>query len=349
MSELYGNRWELIKSLDEGGQAHVFLVKDAKNQGDRMFVLKRLKNLNRLDRFKKEIEIVRHLQDDHVVKIFDFKAEGEKPYFVTSYYEGGNLKDARNRWKENPLIALGLFKTICETINNLHRMEPPIIHRDLKPENIFLRSKDKLDPVIGDFGVCYFENGQRITLIEEAVGPRLFMAPELEDGREDKVTPKADVYSLGKLLYWMLRDDGQLFSREKHRLREWDLRKAKDLPSGGYDWENIYFEHVSRILDQMITTAPDERASLNQILPQLSRAIRLIEREFTPITQDAAMPCEFCGQGEYVLTEKGTHVEDFGFRAIGSPNWRILVCNICGHVQLFRVEKAAHKDWWGEK
>jgi serine/threonine protein kinase len=65
-----------------------------------------------------------------------------------------------------------------------------IIHRDLKPANILLRSSGG-PPVVADFGLCYIEDGERHTLTEEAIGPRLFIAPELEDGRtsDSDITP----------------------------------------------------------------------------------------------------------------------------------------------------------------
>src|SRR5262245_66381065 len=55
------------------------------------------------------------------------------------------------------------------------------------------------------FGICFIDDdGTRITLFDEAVGARRYTAPELEDGRADDVTPSADVYSLGKILYWLM-------------------------------------------------------------------------------------------------------------------------------------------------
>jgi serine/threonine protein kinase len=77
---------------------------------------------------------------------------------------------------------------------------------------------------VGDFGLCFFEEtGERFTLLEEAVGPRWYMAPELESGRVGTVLPASDVYSLGKLLYWMLAT--RIFARERHRELEYDLSR----------------------------------------------------------------------------------------------------------------------------
>src|SRR5438876_944465 len=91
MSKVYGDRWEIIESLDEGGQAHTFLVKDVKGEGETIYVLKRLKNLNRIDRFKREIEAVRNLSHENIVHLIDFDLEAEKPYLVTEYCSGGSL------------------------------------------------------------------------------------------------------------------------------------------------------------------------------------------------------------------------------------------------------------------
>ena len=87
---------------------------------------------------------------------------------------------------------------ICEAVDHAHRQEPRIIHRDLKPDNIYLRTKNG-PAVVGDFGICWIErDGTRITLTDEAVGARDYMAPEIEDGRADKVSVKSDIYSLAK-------------------------------------------------------------------------------------------------------------------------------------------------------
>jgi serine/threonine protein kinase len=66
----------------------------------------------------------------------------------------------------------------------------------------------------------------------EAVGPRFYMAPELEGGRSLDVTPTADIYSLGKILPFML-SGGRIFSREKHNVPAWDLEVVHRDPRYG--------------------------------------------------------------------------------------------------------------------
>lgn len=342
MSQIYGDRWEVKESLGEGGQAHTFLVIDTNGGSDTLYVLKRLKNKNRIERFKREVEAVRNLNHENIVRLIDFNLETDKPYLVTEYCTGGSLSRAYPYWNESPIKALELFEQICVGI--VHAHSNGIIHRDIKPDNIFLRG-DKGPAVIGDFGICYVEeNGSRLTILDEAVGPALFIAPELEDGRLDNISNKCDIYSLGKLLYWLL-SGGKIFSREKHRDPVWDLKGNNNDKLTG--WNNIYMEHVNRLLDLMIIGNPEQRRTAENILILSRQTKRLVEKEFTPISKEIRQPCKYCGQGFYVLKAKDDiDVRNFGFSIIGAPDWRILVCNACGHVQSFRVDMAQQKDWW---
>jgi serine/threonine protein kinase len=351
MGQVYGERWEIVKSLGEGGQAHTFLVIDKEGEGEIQYVLKRLKNIQRIRRFRREIEAIRNLSHENIVRLIDFNLEAEKPYVVTEYCSGGSLSEAEPFWQGAPVQAFRIFQQICEGVAHAHAHEPAIIHRDLKPDNIFLRTSEG-PAVVGDFGICYLEeDGTRITLTEEAVGPRLFMATELEDGRVDDVSKKSDVYSLGKILYWLL-SGGKIFSREKHRDPEWDLKGPKQWSGRNATeefWNNIYMEHVNRLLDHMIVQNPAERFDVGQVLQMTRDVARLVEKEFNPIAPGVQQRCYYCGLGHYRMRVNDTsNVGSFGLRAMSPADWRILVCDVCGHVQAFRVDMAERKDWWGE-
>lgn len=334
MAKLYGGRWRILDSLDEGGQADVFTVKDETEETERRYVLKRLKNIKRIERFKDEIEAVQKLDHNHIVELIDFNLESRRPYMVTEYCEGGNLARAESFWHSSPLIAFSIFQHICEGINFAHNNG--IIHRDIKPSNIFLRSS-KGPAVVGDFGICHIEkDGVRITLTEEAVGARYYMAPELEDGRIEEISEKSDVYSLGKVLYWLL-SGGRVFSREKHREQKWDLKGWNvDSPLG---WDNIYLEHVNWLLDFMITNKPEDRRSVRNILLVLKMVKKLVKKEYNPIGDNIPQPCYYCGKGIYIQVAKDWKTAaNFGFDPQAGTKWKVLLCNECGHMQVFRKD-----------
>ena len=87
----YG-RWKIEKSIDEGGQAHVFLVTDLQKEKLGNFALKRLKDRSRADLFYREMEAIRRLQHPNVIQIEDMGTIGDKPYYVMEYCKAGSLE-----------------------------------------------------------------------------------------------------------------------------------------------------------------------------------------------------------------------------------------------------------------
>jgi serine/threonine protein kinase len=322
--------------MGEGGQAHVFEVKDLRNDAPNR-VLKRLKNLNRLGRFKAEIEAIERLDHPNVIKLIDYNLDDASPYIVLELLSGGTLGDRIEGFAADPVCALRLFLDICQGVAQAHKLG--IVHRDLKPDNILLRTPDG-PAVVSDFGICHIEDGKRLTLTEEAVGPRLYIAPELEDGRADQVRPACDVYSLGKVLYSILRGR-QVFARERHREDQFDLVKC----SG-----NEGMEHVNRLLDRMIVAEPDRRlVDAAAVVEQVRRVVDLVKYDYRAVSGRRRQRCIYCGEGTYQVVAKDHNaVRNFGFGLVGKPDWRILVCDQCGHASLFRLERAARKDWWAD-
>ena len=212
----------------------------------------------------------------------------------------------------------------------------------MKPENIFLDKN--ITPIVGDFGICFFnENNKRFTITEEAVGPYFYMAPELENGRLEDIIPSSDVYSLGKILYWLI-SNGKIFSREVHREEEYNLSKLfKDLPE---------FHLINEYLDKMIVADPSKRfMMLTRYLIRLELLERRINMNAHSIGSDIPQLCSYCGLGyykkvvEYSEDDDGrvisnfTSVKNFGFKSRSeSPIWLILVCEYCGNTQIFRPE-----------
>ncbi|HUV31211.1 MAG TPA: serine/threonine-protein kinase [Acidobacteriota bacterium] len=350
MAQSYG-KWQVVKSLAEGGQTHVFLVRDESAQHEGDFVLKRLKNEARLGRFKNEIEARQKLDHNRIPKVVDSDVESKKPYLVEEYVNGITLRKARDEFKDDPVRTLEYFIQICEVIRFAHSQK--VIHRDIKPDNILYRKSDDTMHVT-DFGICYIldqEGDERLTQLHEQVGPRGFTAPELEAGRGAEVTPACDVYSLGKLLYWLLT--GNVVFREEHRGDRWELTKV----------HGAQMLRVHKLLDKMLVKEADARSSaLGPLIKQAQRAISLMARNVNPISGDAPQLCMYCGIGHlewgaswYPDKEKSTggayrdvkaEFDEFGIEL--PPNeeriWHVGLCNYCGNVQLF-IRNANNRVW----
>jgi serine/threonine protein kinase len=334
----YG-KWTVVRPLAEGGQAHTYLVELTEQPGE-CFVLKRLKNLNRLGRFQAEVDTGLRLKHGSLVQVFDSDLGCSKPWFVMEYCSDGPLQ-----YRATMPIAetLLLFERISRGVAFAHASG--VVHRDIKPDNIFMRRDGS--PAVGDFGLCFLaDEGERFTFSHEAVGPRWYMAPELEDGRLDLVTSRSDVYSLGKLLYWMLT--GQTFSREKHHDPDFDITAGSK--------SSVPFL-VYELLDTMIVRDPAMRlADAGQVCDAVGVLRRRIEMNAHAIGKGIPQPCGYCGIGTYQFAvhhgaraKSGSHptdVANFGFQAVGNSRWIISVCDHCGNVQMFRPDYAKDPDVW---
>jgi serine/threonine protein kinase len=347
----FGPNWKWIRDLHERGQAHTFIVVRADGSDSREYVLKRLKNVTRRERFDREIRACLVLDHPNVVRIVDFGTDTKaRPYLVTEYCGGGALIE-KPKPLGTTLEILALFRQVCA--GAAYAQQNGVVHRDIKPDNIFLRENGT--PVLGDFGICYIdENGTCLTMSDEVMGSRWYCAPELRDGRLRPGIPAtaADVYSLGKVLYWML-SGGRVFDREDHREPEYQL--GQDDPGAPE------YELINQLLDRAIVQDPLRRfAGAQLLLEAVDGLVRVVRAGGHATTLDVPHRCLFCAQGEYKVLVNGltpgtrlgrdyqTISNDeassiFGWRAPsspGHPTWIILVCESCGHTQVFRPDLA---------
>lgn len=210
-------RWKVQERFDGGGQADVYTVTDNHGEHDGEYALKRLKNQKRVERFTREIFALRKLKGHpNIVTLIDADP-GDAPSWFVMGLGIGSLEKCALEGGYPIERAIRLFRQICTGVAALHA--EGVIHRDLKPDNVILMADD--DARVGDLGLCLLEDMARITPDWEAVGPRYYMAPEAEAGRDDEADVLMDVYSLGKILYWLLT--GKTLVRERLRTREFAL------------------------------------------------------------------------------------------------------------------------------
>lgn len=222
MAKIYGGRWRIVDGkppIGKGGQAEVFRVIDIHDEYGVEYALKRVLNPARHVRFRHEIEAIKRLQHPNIIRLIDHSAldnpngEIEKQFLVMPIAGGGDLSEAGRVSVYKDVIdgVIQVGKQLASALAAAHA--EGIIHRDVKPENILFTGVGH-EAWLSDFGICLLRERARATDSGEVVGPGSFLAPELEDGGQLNVTPAADVYSLGKVLYYMI-SGGVVLPRER--------------------------------------------------------------------------------------------------------------------------------------
>jgi len=338
--------WEIQRDLSEGGQGWTHIVHKIADTAP--FVMKRLKNKTRLHRFQREIDVGLKLSHPNIVKVVAYDLENNDPYFVSEYYPGGSLQELAVE-AFSLVEKLQMFHAICLGVGEAHLSQ--VIHRDLKPLNIFLKSD--LSPVVGDFGLCLLlDDEKRLTQDSEVIGGRFFVAPEHEDGRFEDASAQSDLYSLGKILYWLCSDK-EIFNREKHREGKWDLT-ARDSGSA--------IRLIYEVLDGTIVADPDKRQYHDalDLASSIEDVIRRVQMQAHAIGSKHPQLCSYCGKGTYqkLLHEPakpsgranlGNKSHDMAIQFIntGTPIvWLVMACDYCGNVQWFRPDKAKDTKIW---
>ena len=275
-SNLEYGRWQPTgKVFDEGGQGYVSIVEDTQEEYRGLLALKKLRKFEdseARERFEREVKVLRSINHSNIVSIKYSDPTAKEPYFVAEYCEGGSLQTiGASRFKGDILATMRVALPIVDAIVAAHQANPGVIHRDIKPANILFR-KDGT-PVVGDFGICSIEDSQGLTSLGVAVGARHFIAPEMESGGRGLGPPtnRTDMYSVGKLLYWML-SGGLYLDRERHR----DNSLVKLL-------NDQRWEHMHSLFDNMIVERPEGRLQSTQLKDQLQMAASLVEGNFAPV------------------------------------------------------------------
>lgn len=199
-------RYEIREIIGVGGMAVVYKAYD--NIDDRIVAVKILKeelltNEEFRRRFKNESKAIAVLSHPNIVKVFDVSFGDRLQYIVMEHVEGITLKEYIEQqgvinWKE----AVHFVSQILLALQHAH--DKGIVHRDIKPQNIMLLQDGTIK--VTDFGIARFSRDDTKTMSEEAIGSVHYISPE--QARGEITDDKADIYSVGVVMYEMLT--GQL-------------------------------------------------------------------------------------------------------------------------------------------
>jgi serine/threonine protein kinase len=201
--------WQVHDRLGRGGQGSVWSAKPAKTKRTPARALKTCfaEDAQARARFAREAQLLALCDSPYVLKLYEQDLEFREhvpglpafAYYVCEKCRGSleerqrDLGDARQR--------LALFRQACAAVSYLHGLPQPVIHRDLKPAN-FLIGGESNSLVLCDFGIARLASSSSLTELHEVVGSQHYRAPEVANGAAS--TFRSDVYSLGRVLEWML-------------------------------------------------------------------------------------------------------------------------------------------------
>lgn len=195
-------RYEISEIIGVGGMAVVYKAYD--NIDDRVVAVKILKdeflaNEEFRRRFKNESKAIAVLSHPNIVKVYDVSYGDRLQYIVMEYVEGITLKEyIQQQGVINHREAVFFVMQILRALQHAH--DKGIVHRDIKPQNILLLENGAIK--VTDFGIARFSASETRTMTDSTIGSVHYISPE--QARGDITDDKADIYSVGVMLYEML-------------------------------------------------------------------------------------------------------------------------------------------------
>ena len=196
------DRYQIIKSIGEGGMANVYLAYDTIL--DRNVAVKVLRGDLATDekfvrRFQREALSASSLSHPNIVEVYDVGEDNGNYYIVMEYIEGRHLKELiKRRGKITLSEAIDIISQVCDGLATAH--DSYIIHRDIKPQNIMILDSGLVK--ITDFGIAMALNSTQLTQTNSVMGSVHYLPPEQASGKGS--TMQSDIYSMGILLYELL-------------------------------------------------------------------------------------------------------------------------------------------------
>ncbi len=191
-----------IEKIGEGGMATVY--KAVQRSLNRVVAIKELssnlsKNPVYVQRFENEARAAATLDNENIIRVFDFGTENDRFYIVMEFAEGYDFDQLLKRPDFPMDIGVLIVLQASMALEFAHQLK--IVHRDVKPANILVRQDGKVK--LSDFGLAYVADNVSLTGTGSVVGTPQYMSPEQIRGQFKNDT-RTDIFSMGVILYQVL-------------------------------------------------------------------------------------------------------------------------------------------------
>src|SRR5215472_3499939 len=201
---LLGN-YQILEEIGRGGMGVIYRARQRHSR--RIVALKRISSYHAdsqdtLMRFRREAQAAANLDHPNILPIYEVSESHEGlPFFSMKFAGGGSLLEAASALRNEPRRAVAVMAKVARAVQYAH--DQGFLNRDLKPGNILLDGNS--EPLVSDFGLAkWLEPIGDLTRTPSIFGTPGYIAPEQVKGSAAKLTPAADVYSLGAVLFHLL-------------------------------------------------------------------------------------------------------------------------------------------------
>ncbi len=255
--DIVGTRYVCVEELGRGGMGTVYLAED--RELDRLVAIKVLNTFEVTDdlrqRMMREAQVIARLEHPGIVPVHDAGTLPDGRIFYAMKYVRGSRLDEYAAQGASLRDRLRKFQAVCDAVAFAHAHG--VIHRDLKPQNIMIGPYSEV--LVMDWGVAKIRDDPRQTAVFNTsdgtvIGTRNYMSPEQARG-EVEIDERADIYSLGAVLKFLLTD--QKVSKPAKAIY---LKAMAQTPADRYASASELSADIGRLLDAEPVSAYRENA-----------------------------------------------------------------------------------------